>query len=188
MKRLILTAITVLLASTPALAQERVMNQGQQHAAQQSDLRLGVGVSASQVDLRLEVNEANALDFLLNFSLQAGNQTNNAIGFGGQFLHRLVTDDDVNFHIVAGMTYGYMTGVIFGPRHENMVSVFSGVGAEYFMTPRFSLEANVGLGLDFAWEEQMEGPPLNQTETTVTTIAISPRSLTPGLLKLRYYF
>lgn len=186
MKRFVLTAVIVLLASSQAFAQERIVNQGQPQQSNPSNLRVGLGVSVSQVDLRMEFDEKNALDLLFNFQVVADSNANlgrnNLVGAGLQFLHRLITEENVNFHLLGGLGYGYQgTTLPFPPLLQHSLSFFGGVGAEYFLTDSFSLESNVGLGLDFGFQEAAGG-------NTATAFTISPRSLTPGLFKLRYYF
>lgn len=159
--------------------------------------RIGLGVNLGRADVRYEMNPEMAIDGFLGLDTESGGGlSNTGITVGGYFLGRITKPDPVSFLWVAGLAYDSQSvsttitvpvlGSVTSKTSQGTFSIQGGVGAEYFFpgTKQFSIEARVGLSIDFISDSVDTGG----TSSSVSSTGFGLKDLTGGIFMLRYYF
>ena len=155
--------------------------------------RLGLGVNLGRADIRKELDPMSAIDGFIGLDTQsASGASQTGLKIGGYYLKRLTAPEPVGFHFLGGLSYSIdnqsvtFAGVTASNKLSTL-SLFGGVGAEYFLpgTKQLSIEGDVGLSIDIISSETPNG---TGGTTTSSSTGIGIKDLTGGLFILRYYF
>jgi len=168
------------------------------HAARaaESGNKWGLGLNLGRADFRFMLDSMSAVDGFVGLSSvdAGGGSKTTDTSIGGYYLKRFFAPDPVDFHFLAGLSFGSgSVGVSVPPfgtltEKNSVFSIFAGVGSEYFLpgTKQFSLEAEVGLQFDSTSTDVPN--PITGGTSSVSGSGFGFRDLTGGLFMLRYYF
>lgn len=161
-----------------------------------SDNKWGLGLNLGRADFRFMLDSMSAVDGFVGLSSvdAGGGSKSTDTSIGGYYLKRFFAPDPVDFHFLAGLSFGSGSTTISYPILGNVsvknsiFSIFAGVGSEYFLpgTKQFSLEAEVGLQFDSTSTDVPN--PISGGTSSVSGSGFGFKDLTGGLFMLRYYF
>lgn len=106
---------------------------------------MGLGLGIDRVDARISLDDKSAFDCYLGFN-NMGDSDYSMTDFtiGGYYLMKIVNAKPADLHWLGGAEIALTTGD--GPK-ATQISLFGGIGSEYFLpgTEKLSIEVNAGL-------------------------------------------
>jgi len=130
-------------------------------AGKGSQMRMGLGLGINRADMRFVLSDTTAADAYLGLNTMSGDADTTDFSLGGYFLSKIINARPADLHWLAGGSIGSskMTApsttvlgvkVGGGSATATTISLFGGIGSEYFLpgTENLSIEANIGAQLD----------------------------------------
>jgi len=106
---------------------------------------MGLGLGINRADARITLDDKSAVDGYVGFN-NMGNSNYSQTDFtiGGYYMMKMVNAKPADLHWLGGAEIALTTGD--GPK-TTQISLFGGIGSEYFLpgTENMSIEVNAGL-------------------------------------------